>query len=224
MREECWKCRFFDEDKQFCQFIQHTLENGYAMEYHSKRCRVEMLYDKPAAKKYNDNLKKLVKKRIKGSNILVLGCHPDLEIPACQKKGRIFTIIEPNPRFSRYYARILKNITLIDSNWEDFHIAGKFDTILCLDCIEHSERPFTILDKITEMSDHILLSCPNGIYNFQDAHRYFSHGHGAHVYSFTRDQLYDYFIKRGFKTNITGVKYPWLGSFAFGIFLEATRC
>ena len=102
---------------------------------------------------------------------------------------------------------------------------GKYDQIWCLDCIEHSKQPYKILERITKLSDSIILSCPNGLYFFQDPHRKMNHGHGSHVSSFTFWSLTDYFKKKGYRIKtIKGLTNPWMGPFAFGILLVAERC
>jgi len=34
----CWTCRYFDKEIQYCSKLGHTLENGYAMKYHNELC------------------------------------------------------------------------------------------------------------------------------------------------------------------------------------------
>lgn len=65
----CAECRFFS--RGYCKLINHALENGEAMEFHSQRCNVEHLFEDD----YYVSLNRLLRGLQKGSTIL-MSVHP----------------------------------------------------------------------------------------------------------------------------------------------------
>lgn len=174
--------------------------------------------------KYYENLNKLLRDNVEGNKILILGCHADND--AGQLLNKDVLIIEPVETFFNEYKKDFeqfKNIRFVKMNWENITLKQTFDCVICCDCIEHSKEPYKILNKLPELSNRIILSCPNGFWWFQDGHRYEDHGHGAHIAHFTRGELKRFFKEKGFKVKITGIKQPWLGYFSLGIFLKAVK-
>lgn len=236
MKLKCLNCRFFDPNrmifghkKGYCRLLGKPLENAQAMRNLSKLCDVDNVHKRDYHKRLNKLVRKaLVSSNKKIKNILVLGCHPDndvenlLEKRLSKKTNMSFIIIEPDARFGKFYAKIPRT-KIIREVWEKLTINKAFDCILCLDCIEHSKEPYKILNKITKLSNFILLSCPNGLYFFQDPHRHQDHGHGPHISHFTRSELKDFFKSKGFRVKMTGIDKSWLGPFSFGIFLITSR-
>ena len=173
---------------------------------------------------YYNALEELLKASVKGKNILVMGTHPDRDIKALYFRiNGNMTIIEPVLSFVKEFRKNTK-AKVIHADWESFNIE-KFDTVVCLDCIEHSKRPYSILDRIAEASDRIILSCPNGFWNFMDGNKNVDHGHGPHVSHFSVKELKDFFKVNGFDVKIQGILHPRLmrGFLSMGIFLVATK-
>jgi len=224
-KKKCWGCRFFN-GKNFCRLLGQPLENINDMNSLSKKCDVKNVHERD----YHKRLNKIVKSFARGNKMLVLGCHPDSEIDSLIKLRKKstnslpinFTVIEPDKRFAKFF-RERPHTKVIQTAWEDFKINDFFDCILCLDCIEHSKKPYKILNKIVNLSNYIILSCPNGLYYFQDPHKYQDHGHGPHISHFSRSELKEFFKLKGFKVKVRGIRNSWLGPFSFGIFLVAER-
>ena len=223
-KEKCWGCRFFN-GKEYCRLLGKPLKNDCDMKQLSAKCDVENVHRRD----YHNRLNNLTEPFVKGNKILVLGCHPDSEIDwliRLRKKPKSnlkFTVIEPDSRFANFL-KTIPATKVIRTKWETFKLNDWFDCILCLDCIEHSKQPYKILDRIVKLSNYIILSCPNGLYHFQDPHKHQDHGHGPHISSFTFGDLKDYFKSKGFKVKTMGINHSWLGPFSFGIFLIAERC
>lgn len=181
--------------------------------------------EKPAYKiDYYKKLNALLKANVEGNRILVMGCHADND--AGQIMDKDIVIIEP---FEPFFTNIgedfkdLKNVGVVKMPWENITLKERFDCVVCCDCIEHSKEPYKILNRLVELSDRVIVTCPNGLFWFHDSQRYEDHGHGSHVSHFTRTELRRFFRQKGFKVKITGIVQPWLGYFSFGIFLKAVR-
>ncbi|MFH1473792.1 MAG: methyltransferase domain-containing protein [Candidatus Aenigmatarchaeota archaeon] len=175
---------------------------------------------------YYKSLNKLLKENVKGNKIFIMGTHADNDVKQFLDKDVL--IIDPFNSFFKEYKEEFekfKNIKIKKMLWEDINVNKIFDCVICCDCIEHSKKPYKILNKITKLSNRIILSCPNGFWWFRDAHRYEDHGHGAHISHFTIGELKKFFKQRGYKVEIRGLlHYPWLrGIFSLGIFLKAVK-
>ena len=213
--QKCWKCGFFSETSKIysfpeCRLLGHPLQNGYAMRYHSERCGRDKRYNTH----YYDNLGQLIRNYCKGEKILILGTHVDFDIR--HVSGEDVTIIEPEKQFAQWYKKKLKAKVVVQ-DWE-IGSKGKYDTVLCLDCIEHSRNAKMILDNITEVTDRILLCVPNGIFKTGTKD---DHGHGPHVSFHTESSLRKYFERRGFEMWCTGIKNFWF--IKIGLFIVAKR-
>ena len=175
---------------------------------------------------YYKSLNELLRKSVKCNKIFIMGCHVDNDVKQFLDKDVL--IIDPIESFFKEYKEKFKafnNIKIEKIPWENININENFDCVLCCDCIEHSKEPYKILNKLTELSNHIILTCPNGFWWFRDSHRYEDHGHGAHISHFSRKELKFFFNKKGFKVKLRGILYyPWLrGILTVGIFLEAIK-
>lgn len=182
------------------------------------------MVDNIYASNYYKSMNKLLVKNISGEKILVMGCHADND--AEQFSNKNILLIEPVDSFVEKYKekfKEFKNIRVKKMEWENININENFDCVTCCDCIEHSKEPFKILEKIVTMSNKVIITCPNGFWNFQDKHRFEDHGHGAHINKFQRRELKKFFESKGFNTTIKGIRYSWLGRFSFGIFLIAEK-
>ena len=174
---------------------------------------------------------KLLKSSIKpreDKNILVMGCHAwrDVDVLLYQNPMVRITILEPVKSFYDKYNerrgdKLWKgHVTVVHAPWEkQYPFSRMFDTVVCLDCIEHSPYPNEVMRSLSEYSDKIILSCPNGFWNFRDGLRHEDHGHGPHIQRFSFWDIYKMFDKIGYHTcKSTPVRYRLLGWFGFGIF------
>jgi len=181
---------------------------------------------------YYESLYRLLLRNVDGKQkkILVMGTHAgrDTETLLSVYPRLEATILEPILSFIVDYEAQFKgrsNVQIAMGKWEEMSsFEEKFDLAVCLDGIEHSKRPYRIVDNLTKYSDEIIISCPNGFWFFKDGHRYVDHGHGPHISQIKRSEIRKFLKDRGYEINIlAGVRKRWLGPFSFGTFVRAVK-
>ena len=164
---------------------------------------------------YYTKINRLVKEYA-GGTVLAMGTHVGNDV----KGLKDVTIVEPVKSFADEYKNITK-ATVINQGWENITLDRKFDTVLCLDCLEHSKEPEKIIKGLTKVSDFILISVPNPVFKMFDKNRKIDHGHGVHVSFLTADYIKSVFAKLEFST--VSIPIYKIGFIGVGVFVIARR-
>jgi ubiquinone/menaquinone biosynthesis C-methylase UbiE len=207
------------------QKIKHVLKDARFQEYvknNSATNAWENVYIKSFLHHSHQNklisldfLKKIQKRKIfkeifdKSKNILELGCgtgefshfidkeYKDKKILGLEISGVSVTIA--NILYSNQNVNFLK----IEPN-EDLKKYGKFDIVICANVLEHFLNPYTLINKMFEVSPIVVILVP---YDQPVIDKFVGEGMGGHIFRFTKESFKKYTILDSFVFESAGWDY-----------------